>query len=81
MYYNDSTFIMDNFRNTKGYNTPNFKNIRSGLDKGHKEQFRRYVSHIKNGLDPIISFSEIINSTQASFAALDSLKQSKWIDI
>ncbi len=81
VYYNDSTFIMDNFRNTKGYNAPNFKNIRSGLDKGHKEQFRRYVSHIKNGLDPIISFSEIINSTQASFAALDSLKQSKWIDI
>ena len=81
VYQNDSTFVMDNFRNTKGYNTSKFKNLSTSLDKGHKEQFKKYISHVKNGLEPIIGFNEIVNATRASFAALESLKESKWIEI
>tara|TARA_Y100001980_G_C14544348_1_gene323425 strand:+ start:219 stop:2336 length:2118 start_codon:yes stop_codon:yes gene_type:complete len=81
VYQNNSTYIMDNFRNTKGYNTAKFKNLRTQLDKGHREQFKRYIYNLKNGLDPIIDFNDIINATKASFAALESLKESKWINV
>ncbi len=81
VYQNNSTYVMDNFRNTKGYNVSNFKNVSTRLDKGHKEQFKKYIYSIQNGIEPIINFDEIINTTKVSFAALKSLKDSKWIDI
>ena len=81
VYQNESTWIMDNFRNTTGYNAPKFKKIKTSLDKGHESQFKQYIHHLKNGLEPLIGFNEIINATQASFAALKSLKESKWIEI
>ena len=40
-----------------------------------------YITHIKDGLNPLVSMDEIINTTKASFAALKSLKESKWIEI
>ena len=81
VHHNESSFIMDNFRNTVGYNTPKFKKLRTKLDKGHQEQFKKYVYNLRNGLGPLIKFEEIINATKASFAALESLKESKWIEI
>lgn len=81
VYQNNSTYIMDNFRKTKGYNTAKFKNLSTQLDKGHREQFKRYIYNLKNGLDPIIDFNDMINVTKASFAALESLKESKWINV
>ena len=81
VYQNNSTFIMDNFRTTKGFNVPKFRNISTRLNKGHKEQFKKYIYNLRNGFEPIINFNEIINTTKVSFAALKSLKDSKWIDI
>ena len=81
VYSNESTWIMDNFRNTIGYNAPKFKKVSTSLDKGHQMQFNKYIHHLKNGLEPIIDIDDIINTTKASFAALESLKESKWIDI
>ena len=31
--------------------------------------------------NPIIPFDEIVNTTRASFAAIESLKEGKWISI
>ena len=81
VYQHNSTYVMDNFRITKGFNIAKFKNLSTKLDKGHKEQFKRYIYNLKNGLEPIIDFNEIINATKVSFAALESLKDSKWINI
>ena len=36
---------------------------------------------IKEGVEVIIPFDEIINTTRASFAAIDSLKEGKWISV
>ena len=33
------------------------------------------------GGKPIIPFDEIINTTRASFAAIDSLKEGKWMSV
>jgi hypothetical protein len=54
--------------------------MKTKLDKGHKEQFRLLVESVKTG-KPIIPFDEIVNTTKASFAAIQSMKERKWINI
>jgi hypothetical protein len=39
------------------------------------------ITQQKIGGKPIIPFDEIINTTRASFAAIHSLKEGKWISI
>ena len=72
------TLILDNFRKMKGFGFKGFSSMSSKQDKGHKEQFKRYVDFLKNGGEPIISLNELVNSTQATFAAVRSLKTGRW---
>ena len=51
------------------------------MDKGHKNQFAQLINRVKTGGDPLIPFDEIINTTKASFAAIESLKNNSWIKI
>lgn len=80
IYSNERTLIMDNWRKLKTFG---FKsgNASSKQDKGHFNQFKELVSQQKNGGEAIIPFSEIVNTTKASFAAIESLMQGKWIEI
>jgi hypothetical protein len=55
--------------------------MRSGLDKGHKSQFKTLVNNIKTTGQPLIPFEDIINTTQASFAALESLRTGTSVQI
>ncbi len=75
------TLIMDNWRTLKGYGFKGFNRAKSGQDKGHFNQFQALVNQQKNGGESIIPFDEIINTTKASFAAIESLKEGKWISI
>ncbi|WP_136482665.1 bi-domain-containing oxidoreductase [Cognatitamlana onchidii] len=80
VYSQERTLIMDNWRRLKTYG---FKgaNASSKQDKGHYNQFKELIMSQKNGSSPIIAFAAIVNTTKASFAAIESLKQGKWIDI
>lgn len=75
------TLVLDNFRTLNGYGFKNFSKLDIRQDKGHKEQFRRLIGAVKSGSSPIIPFSEIINTSKAAFAALQSLKENRWIFI
>jgi predicted dehydrogenase len=79
VYSQERTLVMDNFRVTKGYGFKGFSKLKTGLDKGHKNQFKQYVESLKRGGSPLIPFEEIVNTTKASFAAIQSLKENKWI--
>ena len=72
---------MDNWRKLKGYGFKGFSSAKSGLNKGHFNQFQSLVAQQKNGGEAIIPFDEIVNTTRASFAAIESLKEGKWIFI
>ena len=80
VYSQERTLVMDNWRKLKGYG---FRkgNSSSGQDKGHFNQFKRLIEQQRNGGDPIIPFDSLINSTKASFAVIDSLKEGKWIKV
>jgi predicted dehydrogenase len=73
--------IMDNWRKLKGYGFKGFKSKSTSQDKGHFNQFNLLVERIQQGGDPLIPFDEILNTTRASFAAIESLKQGKWINV
>ena len=51
------------------------------MDKGHKNQFHELIRRTQNGGKPLIPIDEIINVTKASFAAIESMKTRKWIEI
>lgn len=81
VYSRERTWITDNFRTTKAFGVKGFKNLKTKIDKGHKVQFHEYINRIKKGGEPLIPFSEIINVTRASFAAIQSLKENRWIEL
>ena len=81
VYSQERTLVMDNWRKLKGYGFKGFSSASSKQDKGHFNQFSELLEQQKSGGAPIIPFDEIINTTKASFAALESLKTGKWISI
>jgi hypothetical protein len=65
----------------KGYGFKGLSSSKSGQNKGHFNQFQELLFQQENGGNPIIPFDEIVNTTKASFAAIESLKECKWISI
>lgn len=81
VYSQEKTLIMDNFIKTTGHGTKGFSKLKTKLDKGHKNQFATIVSELQKGSVELIPYDELINVTRASFAAIQSLKEGKWIEI
>ncbi|MGN6264160.1 MAG: bi-domain-containing oxidoreductase [Ginsengibacter sp.] len=81
VYSQDRTLVMDNFRETTGYGFKGFSKMKTKLDKGHNEQFRLIIERLKTGGASLIPFEELINTTKASFAAIESLKKQCWIEV
>ncbi len=81
VYSQQRTLIMDNFRVTKGYGFKGFNKLKTSLDKGHKGQFTSLIHNLQKGGKSLIPFDDIINTTRASFAAIESLREGKWVNI
>ena len=81
VYSQERTLVLDNWRVLKGYGFKGFKKMKSKMDKGHKAQFSLLTNQINNGGNAIIRFDELINTTKASFAAIESLKTNSWIHV
>ena len=81
VFSQERTLIIDNFRETKGYGVKGFSKLKTSMNKGHKNQFHGLIKTIQNGGDALIPFESIINTTRASFAAIKSLKEKKWIEL
>lgn len=81
VFSQERTLIMDNFRETKGYGVKGFSKLKTSLDKGHKNQFYKLIKAIQSGGEALIPFASIVNTTQASFAAIQSLKENRWVEI
>ncbi|MBS1495156.1 MAG: bi-domain-containing oxidoreductase [Bacteroidetes bacterium] len=81
VFSHEKTYIMDNFRTTTAYGDKKFKNLKTAINKGHKIQFDQFIQRIQEGGKPLIPFNEIVNVTKASFAAIQSLKENRWVDV
>jgi predicted dehydrogenase/threonine dehydrogenase-like Zn-dependent dehydrogenase len=81
VYSHGKTLILDNFRKLEGFGFKGFSTMKTGLDKGHKNQFKILFDALKGGNKTLIPLDEIVNTTKASFAAIESLKTNNWVKI
>ena len=81
VYSQERTIVMDNWRKLRFFGFKGVRNTSGKQDKGHFNQFRKLLDQHKKGGEPIIPFESIVNTTKASFAAINSLKEGKWISI
>jgi len=81
LYSQGRVLVLDNFRKLEGYGFKGFSSASGRQDKGHQAQFEQYLSFLKNGGVPPIPFEQIVNSTQATFAAVRSLGSGEQIII
>ena len=81
VFSQEKTLVLDNWRKLKGYGFKGFSSASSSQDKGHANQFKLLIDKVKKGGEAIIPIDEIINTTLASFAAIESMKEGKWIEI
>jgi predicted dehydrogenase/threonine dehydrogenase-like Zn-dependent dehydrogenase len=81
VFSQEKILILDNWRKLEGYGIKGFSSMGGSMDKGHKNQFALLNERIKKGGEALISFESIINTTKASFACIESLKENRWIEI
>jgi predicted dehydrogenase/threonine dehydrogenase-like Zn-dependent dehydrogenase len=81
VYHQERTLVMDNWKKLTGFGFKNFSSTSSAQDKGHQGQFNLLIDSILNGGDQIIPFQEIVNTTKASIAAIQSFQSGTWINI
>ncbi len=71
--------VLDNWRKLTGYGTKGFRSLKSKMDKGHHQQFQLLIDRVQHGGAPLITLSELINTSEASIAALEALLKEEWI--
>jgi len=81
VFHQERTLIMDNWRTLSGFGFKGFKTAKTAQDKGHAQQFKLLVKSVKNGGEAIVPIDDIINSTKATFAAIESMKTGTWIKV
>ncbi len=81
VYAQERTIITDNFMVTEGFGTKGFSKLKTNVDKGHNAQFKMLVDRVKSGGAPLIPIDDIVNTTLASFAAIESLTKREWIEV
>ena len=81
VYSQERTLILDNFRTLTGYGFKGFSKMSIQQDKGHKAQFEQLLARISTGGAPLIPFGEIVNTTQATLAAVESVQRGSWVQV
>ncbi|MGJ8684767.1 MAG: bi-domain-containing oxidoreductase [Nonlabens sp.] len=81
IYSQERTLVLDNWRKLKAYGFKGFSGLKTKMDKGHKNQFKLMVDHVNKGGDALIEIDSLVNTTRASFAAIESLKTGSWVDV
>lgn len=74
------TAVIDNFRKLHLYGFKG-RGWSGRQDKGHTEQFRQWLAFLKDGGEPLIPFSSLINTSKAAIAAVESLRRGEWVDV
>lgn len=81
VYSQGRVLVVDNFIKMTGFGFKGFSSMKTRLDKGHKHQFEQLIKQIKEGGEPLIPFEELVNTSKASFAAIESMKTNSWVSI
>lgn len=81
VYSQERTMVLDNFRRLTTYGFARFSGMSGRQNKGHAEQIKQLITQLRMGGETLIPFAEIMNTTQATLAALQSLRENRWVDV
>ena len=81
VHQQNSTLVLDNWRKLSGFGVRGFKSKKSKQNKGHFNQFKQLLVSVEKSSGPTIPWEEVLNTSKATLAAVDSLIQGKWISI
>lgn len=81
VYSQERTLVLDNFRRLRTYGFGRFSGMLGRQNKGHTEQMNQLLTQLRTGGDALIPFAELINTTQTTLAALQSLRENRWVDV
>jgi predicted dehydrogenase len=81
VFCQEQVLILDNWRKLTGYGVKGFSYQSTSLDKGQKAEFALLNERIQQGGEPLIPLESIVNTTRASFAAIESLKTHQWVEV
>lgn len=81
VYSQERVFVVDNWRKLQAFGVKGFSKKSGTMDKGHRDEFALLNERILKGGEPLIEFDCIVNTTEASFAAIESLRSGKWVKI
>lgn len=81
VHQQNSTLVLDNWRKLSGFGVRGFKSKKSKQNKGHLNQFKQLLVSVEKSSGPTIPWEEVLNTSKATLAAVDSLIQGKWISI
>jgi predicted dehydrogenase/threonine dehydrogenase-like Zn-dependent dehydrogenase len=81
VYSQGRVLVLDNFRKLEGYGFKGFSSVSGRQDKGHQAQFEQYFAFLRNGGQPPIPFAEIVNTTRAAFAAVESFMRNQVVHL
>lgn len=73
---------LENFRRLRGYGFKGFRKLKtSRQDKGHAAGFTAFVDRVASGGEQLIPFEQLDNVTRATFAAMESARTHKTIEL
>lgn len=73
---------LENFRVTRTYGFPKDRTFRTlRQDKGHRPEVRALVERVAVGGAPVIPYEQLVNVTQASFAALTAARENRVVPL
>ena len=81
VFSQERVFILDNWRKLEGFGAKGFSKMKGSMDKGQKDEFRMLNERQMNGGEALIPFESIENTTKATFAAIQSLKENRWVNV
>ena len=73
--------VIDNWRKLEGFGTSGFSKMKGRMDKGQNYEFATLIERVKEGGEALIPFDSIVNTTKATFAAIQSLKEHNWVEV
>lgn len=74
VFFDGKALQLDNFRTVTGHGIKGSRRIGERQRKGHSEQFATFVAALRDGDPSPIAFADLVNITEALFAAVASLE-------
>lgn len=81
VYSQERVFVIDNWRKLQAFGVKGFSKKSGTMNKGHKDEFALLNERMLGGGAPLIPVDSIVNTTKASFAAIESLKNGCWVEL